>query len=136
MNKSRIAKVSIEQIGIDEDVLFNLMTHDAKYDFYALRPDEVTELQNSIKAIIDDRDRLKQANAAQLEALQIIAGNGCESFLGKDYKSEFGVCIKERPEGRFAEYEADRWCDSCQAVYALEKLSAVIEAANDKTEPG
>ena len=68
MTKNRIAKFNIEQIGIDEDVLFNLMTHDEKYDYYALRPDEVRELQNSIQAVIDDRDRLKQANAAQLEA--------------------------------------------------------------------
>jgi len=72
MTKNRIAKFNIEQIGIDEDVLFNLMTHDAKYDLYALRPDEVTELQNSIKAIIDDRDHLRAINAAQLEALQIL----------------------------------------------------------------
>ena len=121
----------IEMIGIDEDVLFRVLTCDAKGGFYALRPYEIQELQNSIKAIMDDRDHLRAINAKQLEALRIIAGNGCESFLGKDYKPEFGVCIKERPEGRFAEYEADRWCDSCQAVYALEKLSAVIDAANE-----
>ena len=75
MNKNRTAKVNIEQIGIDEDVLFNLMTHDANYDFYALRPDEVIELQNSIKAIIDDRDRLKQANADLLAALEFMISN-------------------------------------------------------------
>ena len=118
MNKSRIAKVSIEQIGIDEDVLFNLMTHDAKYDFYALRPDEVIELQNSIKAIMDDRDRLRAINAKQLEALQIIAGNGCENYTTPKY----GACIHARPSGRTAEYSAEAWCDQCVAFEVLTEI--------------
>ena len=104
MTKYRIAKFNIEQIGIDEDVLFNLMTHDEKYDYYALRPDEVRELQNSIQAVIDDRDRLKQANAAQLEAC-IVA-------------YDWMIWLKD---DMVAEGERD----------ALEKLSAVIDAASE-----
>ena len=104
MTKNRIAKVSIEQIGIDEDVLFNLMTHDAKYGFYALRPDEVTELQNSIQAMIDDRDRLKQANAAQLEACKV--AHDWMTWLEDDL---LPIAINS----------------------ALEKLSAVIDAASE-----
>ena len=104
MTKSRTAKFNIEQIGLDEDVLFNLMTHDAKYDFYALRPDEVTELQNSIKAIIDDRDRLKQANAAQLEA--------CKAVLA-------------------AYLELNHMKSTFARMAAIEKVEAVIDAASE-----
>ena len=133
MTENRTAKVNIEQIGIDEDVLFNLMTHDAKYDFYALRPDEVTELQNSIKAIIDDRERLRakwnastmaqilddnkrleQANAALMEALKVL------------------VEIDRRDNMTDPDITAtDRWRHE-----AWGNAYAVIDAANDKTEPG
>jgi len=129
MTKSRIAKVSIEQIGIDEDVLFNLMTHDAKYDFYALRPDEVTELQNSIKAIMDDRDRLRAKWNTSTMA-QILDDN---KHLKQANAALLEACI--------AAYNWMIWQNNimvAESIYsdALEKLSAVIDAANDKTEPG
>ena len=129
MNKNRTAKVNIEQIGIDEDVLFNLMTHDAKYDFYALRPDEVTELQNSIKAIIDDRDRLRAQAKWNASAMGRILND--RDRLRATNAALLEACI--------AAYDWMIWLKDDMVAEgerdALEKLSAVIDAAFDKTEP-
>ena len=54
-----------------------------------------------------------------VKTLKEIMGNGCENYTSPQY----GTCIVERPDGQYAEYGADRWCSSCIAFNAVNKLN-------------
>jgi len=100
----------IEMIGIDEDVLFRVLTCDAKGGFYALRPYEIQELQNSIKAIMDDRDHLRAAAPDLLAAcdeavaaLMLLPPDCLDDVAGQPSRDElinniFSAIARARPE--------------------------------------
>jgi len=50
-------------------------------------------------------------------ALVAIMGLSCRNYISPQY----GACIEARPDGRYAEYESFRWCDSCIAYNALKR---------------
>ena len=99
-------------------------------------PAKITPLEAALKALNADITskhlylepapwRALREYVAELEAestkfttaLIAIMGPCCENYISPQY----GACIEARPNGRYAPYEADRWCDSCIAYEVLKQ---------------
>ena len=99
-------------------------------------PAKITPLEAALKALNADITskhlylepapwRALREYVAELEAdltereiaLISIMGRSCKNYTSPQY----GTCIEARPNGRYAPYEADRWCDSCIAYEVLKQ---------------
>lgn len=66
---------------------------------------------------VTKRPARKGDSAAKVALQSIAAREGCgHSTTGP------GACWSERPNGRFAKFSSDSWCDGCIALDALHDL--------------
>lgn len=77
---------------------------------------------NLVDGVYWHLDMSRKEVAILADALEHIRGAGCENYLANIGESSFGHCIRVRPNGKYAEFTAESWCNSCIAHEALEKV--------------
>ena len=69
------------------------------------------------------------ANDILASALVEIRGSSCEC-----YTTGIGSCVTNRPNGRYAYYGADKWCNACLADNALMEYADYINSREVENE--
>ena len=108
-------------IGAD-DMYFNVQPLSDAPANYAVE-NAICVSENTEK--LSERDyanaNLIAASPDLLESLYQIRGLGCHNYTTPQY----GACITARPDGQYAEYSAESWCDSCIAHNAIAKAKPI-----------